>query len=137
MNDVPKDATGRETVGGRYVFHHLIWSTAVIDDNGEMPESQGLGLWPVHEVGRNADIFDPDAGRLIKAGSSIIYESTHLHSNGRDTKAKLRFGFKLHQRATSRNTAARCARSATGSTSTSSRTRPTSSCTPTSCSNGR
>jgi hypothetical protein len=41
-------------------------------------------------------VFDPGAGRLLKKGSYIIYESTHLHSNGRDTKARLRFGFKLH-----------------------------------------
>ena len=96
VNDVPSGDQGRETVGGRYVYHHLIWSTAVIEPGGEIPESQGLGGWPVHEVGRNADVFDPLAGRLLRAGSSIVYESTHLHSNGRDTKARLRFGFKLH-----------------------------------------
>jgi hypothetical protein len=96
VNDIPRDEKGRATVGGRYVFHHLIWSAAVLDESGEAPESQGLGLWPVHEVGRNADILDPDAGRELKANSSIIFESAHLHSNGRDTKAKLRFGFKLH-----------------------------------------
>jgi mono/diheme cytochrome c family protein len=97
VNDVPsRDESGRETVGQRYVYHHLIWSTAVIEPGGELPESQGLGGWPVHEVGRNADVFDPAAGRLLRANSSIVYESTHLHSNGRDTKARLRFGFKLH-----------------------------------------
>src|SRR5690348_15370118 len=25
VNDVPKDGSGRATVGGRYVFHHMIW----------------------------------------------------------------------------------------------------------------
>jgi len=96
VNDVPNDAQGRATVGQRYVYHHLIWSTAVLEEGGELPESTGLGGWPVHEVGRNADIFDPRAGRLLRANSNIIYESTHLHSNGRDTKSRLRFGFKLH-----------------------------------------
>ena len=96
VNDIPSGDQGRETVGARYVFHHLIWSAAVLEEGGELPESQGLGLWPVHEVGRNADVFDPRAGRELKANSSIIFESTHLHSNGRDTKARLRFGFKLH-----------------------------------------
>jgi hypothetical protein len=96
VNDVPSGDQGRETVGARYVFHHLIWSAQVIDENGELPESQGLGLWPVHEVGRNADVLDPKAGRMLKANSSIVFESAHLHSNGRDTKSRLRFGFKLH-----------------------------------------
>lgn len=96
INDIGGGDAGRDTVGQRYVYHHLIWSTAVIEPGGELPESTGLGGWPVHEVGRNADVFAPAAGRLLKANSSIIYESTHLHSNGRDTKSKLRFGFKLH-----------------------------------------
>jgi hypothetical protein len=95
VNDIPKDASGRSTVGQRYVYHHLIWTTAVIE-NGEEPPEEGLAGWPVHEVGRNADVFDPRAGRLLRANSSIIYQSTHLHSNGRDTKSRLRFGFKLH-----------------------------------------
>src|SRR4029077_2082885 len=51
--------------------------------------------WPVHEVGRNADFFDPLSARLLKAGSSIVSDSVHLHANGRDTKAHLEIGFKL------------------------------------------
>jgi mono/diheme cytochrome c family protein len=98
INDVPNNDQGRDTVGQRYVYHHLIWSTTVLVDGAEPPESSGLGGWPVHEVGRNPDVFDPAAGRLLKANSSIVYESTHLHSNGRDTRSKLRFGFKLHPR---------------------------------------
>ncbi len=95
INDIPAAEPGRPTVGQRYVYHHLIWSTLQLED-GEQSEGTGLGGWPVHEVGRNADVFDPLAGRLLKANSSIVYESTHLHANGRDTKSKLRFGFKLH-----------------------------------------
>ena len=105
VNDVPKSGTGRETVGGRYVFHHMIWSTRVLS---EVPENAELTLelvlsnpdavtpWPVHEVGRNPDVFDELSGRLLKAGSSIVSDSIHLHSNGRDTKAKLEVGFKFH-----------------------------------------
>src|SRR6059058_659261 len=72
VNDIPKDGSGRSTVGGRYVFHHMIWSTRV-GDNAEQnldPVDESGTSWPVHEVGRNADIFDPQAGRLLKAGSS-------------------------------------------------------------------
>jgi hypothetical protein len=50
----------------------------------------------VHEVGRNADLFDENAGRLLRAGSSLVSNSVHLHSNGRDTKAHLEIGFKFH-----------------------------------------
>lgn len=97
VNDIPPAEPGRSTVGQRYVYHHLIWSTLQLDDGEvERDATTGLGGWPVHEVGRNADVFDPRAGRLLKANSSIVYESTHLHSNGRDTKSRLRFGFKLH-----------------------------------------
>jgi hypothetical protein len=51
--------------------------------------------WPVHEVGRNADFFDPRAARLLKANSYIISDSIHLHSNGRDTTGHLEIGFKF------------------------------------------
>jgi len=90
VNDIPKDGGGRATVGGRYVFHHMIWGT---DQGG----GDGVNTpWPVHEVGRNADYFPPEAGRLLKAKSRIISNSVHLHSNGRDTTGHLELGFKFH-----------------------------------------
>jgi hypothetical protein len=105
VNDVPNAGTGRATVGGRYVFHHMIWSTRILKDvpeNAELSEAlvllggDSVTPWPVHEVGRNPDVFDERAGRLLKAGSSVVSDSVHLHSNGRDTKARLEIGFKLH-----------------------------------------
>ena len=105
VNDVDTHAgSGRQTVGGRYVFHHMIWSTRVMTDQDKNTEPDplfgslfdtGSTPWPVHEVGRNADFFGPDSARLLKAGSSIISDSVHLHSNGRDTKAHLEIGFKF------------------------------------------
>jgi hypothetical protein len=98
VNDIPKDGSGRATVGGRYVFHHMIWSTRVganAEQNLDPVDDSGTS-WPVHEVGRNADVFDPRAGRLLKAGSSVVSNSVHLHSNGRDTRAHLEIGFKFH-----------------------------------------
>ncbi len=100
VNDIKDGGMGnRSTVGGHYVFHHMIWSTRV-DSNPDVDDltaltSGGATSWPVHEVGRNADFFDPEAGRLLKAGSSIVSNSIHLHSNGRDTKAHLEVGFKF------------------------------------------
>lgn len=93
INDVGKGGDeGRETVGGRYIVHHMIWRTEAPDD-GEGPQ---VVPWPVHEVGRNPDMFDHRAGRLLRAGSSVVSESVHLHSNGRDTRAHLEIGFKFH-----------------------------------------
>ncbi|HXD18099.1 MAG TPA: hypothetical protein VN654_13875 [Vicinamibacterales bacterium] len=103
VNDVPTTREGnRATVGGRFVFHHMIWRTQVLDGKTDT-EQDPLAIfndeesvnWPVHEVGRNADFFDPKSARLLKAGSSIVSDSVHLHSNGRDTRAHLEIGFKL------------------------------------------
>jgi hypothetical protein len=99
VNDVPvSDGSGRATVGGRYVWHHLIWRTQVLEEGetGNGVRDEEATSWPVHEVGRNPDIFDPRAGRLLRAGSWIVSDSVHLHSNGRDTKAHLEIGFKFH-----------------------------------------
>jgi len=95
VNDVDNQAgTGRDTVGGRYIFHHMIWGTAQFNEEGE--RESGLTIpWPVHEVGRNADIFDEDAGRLLRANSWIVSDSVHLHSNGKDTTGHLEVGFRF------------------------------------------
>ena len=102
VNDMDVGGSGRQTVGGRYVFHHMIWGTRVIrgpegseDDPRLAILSGGATPWPVHEVGRNADYFGTDSARLLQAGSSLVSDSIHLHSNGRDTKAHLEIGFKF------------------------------------------
>ncbi len=96
VNDIPRDGAS-STVGGRFVFHHLNYSSHVVEV--EQPEAftgDTTTVWPVHEVGRNADIFPPDAGRILAAGSVLNLETAHLHSNGGETKAYLEFAFKLH-----------------------------------------
>ena len=85
-------APDRDTIGGLYVIHHLVM-TAVGPDGKPPAEA---GFWPVHEVGRNADIFHPDAGKLLQAGSKFLFPSAHLHSNGRHTRAHLEIGLKFH-----------------------------------------
>jgi hypothetical protein len=96
FNDVEIGGSGRQTVGGRFVFHHMIWSTTVAAPGQSAPAPAGASLaWPVHEVGRNADVFDPRSAKLLKAGSWVVSDSIHLHSNGRDTKAHLEIGFKF------------------------------------------
>jgi hypothetical protein len=104
VNDVDLHAGGgRATVGGRFVVHHMIWRTQVLDpakadvipDAPSILADEESVNWPVHEVGRNPDFFDPKSARLLKAGSYVISDSVHLHSNGRDTRAHLEIGFKL------------------------------------------
>ena len=103
VNDIDAHSKDvRSTVGGHYVFHHMIWSTRVLGDAATEANRDPLAFdtdgstgWPVHEVGRNADFFDPKAARLLKAGSSVVTDSVHLHSNGRDTTAHLEVGFKF------------------------------------------
>ncbi|HJO12627.1 MAG: hypothetical protein QGG67_11410 [Gammaproteobacteria bacterium] len=85
------------TVGGRFIFHHMLWGTAQLDSEGNL-ERQFTAPFPVHEVGRNADFFDDGAGKLLRAGSAIYSDSVHLHSNGRDTTAHLEVGFRFHDR---------------------------------------
>jgi hypothetical protein len=94
VNDIRKAEDGRKTVGARYVFHHMIWTTAVTGDQASLDSAgEGSGNWPVHEVGRNADIFPDAAGKLLRANSSVVFSSAHIHSNGQDVKAHLLYGF--------------------------------------------
>jgi hypothetical protein len=51
--------------------------------------------WPIHEIGRNPDVFPDSAGRLLAAGSILHLNASHVHANGHDTHAHLEFGFKF------------------------------------------
>jgi len=91
VNDLDKSG-GRQTIGGRFIVHHLIWSAISGDGNSTAaPET-----WPIGEVGRNADFFDPEAGKLLRAGSKLVFPSAHLHAPGADTTAHVEFAFKFH-----------------------------------------
>jgi hypothetical protein len=88
VNDIPRGAT--TTVGGRYAFHHMTYASVVPGAGGA---GEGVTNWPIHEVGRNPDVFPAEAARLLAANSSLSLDAYHLHSNGRETKAHLEFGF--------------------------------------------
>lgn len=91
VNDIEP---GANTVGGRNIVHHMIWSTQVFNEEGR---SDGLQVsWPVHEIARNPDIFDPDGGRLLRANSHVVSNSVHLHSPGPDATGHLLIGFRFH-----------------------------------------
>ncbi|MSR10348.1 MAG: cytochrome c [Gammaproteobacteria bacterium] len=93
VNDIPPDA-GNGTVGGRYVMHHVTYTSGRLSADGNEIEGEEVS-WPIHEVGRNADIFPEKAGRLLAANSALSLGAAHMHSNGRDTNAYLEFGIKF------------------------------------------
>lgn len=82
---------GAAFTAGLGVIHHGT-VTVVGADGRPVPGS----CCAAHEVGRNADIFDPKAGKLMPAGSSIAFNSMHLHANGRDTTFHAEIAFKFH-----------------------------------------
>ena len=92
VNDVPRGGK-TTTVGGRYVFHHMTYQSVIMGEQGSADEL--ASSWPIHEVGRNADIFPPEAGRLLQANSALALTAGHVHANGRETKAHLEFAFKF------------------------------------------
>jgi hypothetical protein len=93
VNDIPKTGS-TNTVGGRYAFHHMTYSSVVPGERGG-DNAETETSWPIHEVGRNADVFPVEAGRLLAANSALALSAYHLHSNGRETKAHLEFAFKF------------------------------------------
>ncbi len=92
-----REGPRRNTVGGLFVIHHAIMEV-VAPESGEGEDALRAGGWPAHEVGRNADFFDPEAGKLFKAGSRLRFDNVHLHANGAHTRARLDIGFKFHPR---------------------------------------
>src|SRR5262245_38637727 len=92
VNDIPRGGT-TNTVGGRYVFHHMTYSSVIQGERASTEE--GSSSWPIHEVGRNADIFPAEAGRLLQANSALSLAAGHIHANGRETNAHLEFAFRF------------------------------------------
>ena len=78
----------RGGTGGKFIFHHATMSSISNGSSG--------GNWPAHEVGRNAEVFDPEVGRLLQADAQFAFPSVHMHANGEDTTAHLRVAFKFH-----------------------------------------
>ena len=93
VNDSQGKSARGSTVGALYLFHHAAYAAMAPGGRGG-----NIAVFPVHEVGRNADIFDDTAGRLLPANSMLLFQSVHLHANGTDTKAHLEVAFKFHPR---------------------------------------
>jgi hypothetical protein len=74
---------------GFRVVHHA--DTNLIED-----EDDPVGLFlNEYAVGKNADIFPANAGRLVKAGSKIHF-NLHLHPDGEPTPVQISVGLQLY-----------------------------------------
>jgi hypothetical protein len=77
---------------GYKVVHHC--TTNLIEDPVEDP----VGLFlNEYAVGKNADIFPGNSGRLIKAGSKIHF-NIHLHPDGEETPVQMSLALKVYPR---------------------------------------
>jgi hypothetical protein len=71
------------------VVHHF--TTNLVED----PEDDPIGLFfNEYALGKNGDIFPPNSGRLIKAGSKINF-NLHLNTRGEETPVTVQLGFKV------------------------------------------
>jgi hypothetical protein len=88
-------AVETKPVKGYKVVHHVVTTMRHDDDaaDGDGP-SPGVFL-NEYALGKNGDIFQPDSGRLIKAGSKINF-NLHLHSVGEETPANVALALKFY-----------------------------------------
>ena len=94
FNDVP-EGTANETVGGLYIWHHMTYSAGVLNEDGTDIDPETRVRLPIHEIGRNGDVMNSEAGILLAANSALDLGAGHLHANGRETTAHLEFGFRF------------------------------------------
>src|SRR5712691_7512871 len=74
---------------GFKVVHHA--TTNLVED----PEDDPIGLFlNEYAVGKNADLFPENSGRLMRAGSKI-HLNLHLHPYGQETPVSVSVGFKF------------------------------------------
>jgi hypothetical protein len=72
------------------VVHHF--TTNLVED----PEEDPVGLFlNEYALGKNGDVFPPDSGRLIKAGTKINF-NLHLNPRGEETPVSVKLGLKVY-----------------------------------------
>jgi hypothetical protein len=71
------------------VVHHF--TTNLVEDQDDDP----IGLFfSEYALGKNGDVFPPNSGRLIKAGSKINF-NLHLNTRGEETPVTVQLGFRV------------------------------------------
>ena len=97
------DADGRAALG-LFVVHHAVIGAdrlentlAPLDCGNETTcANDDRQFWLVHELGQNATIYPDEVGVTLPADSVITFNSMHLHSIGREVRARLDVGFTFH-----------------------------------------
>ena len=99
------DDAGRAALG-LFVVHHAVLTAEPPEDPGG-PADCGAQTFCgerddeftlVHELGQNPTVYPDEVGVKLSAGSVITFNSMHLHSVGREVRARLDVGFTLHPR---------------------------------------
>jgi mono/diheme cytochrome c family protein len=72
------------------VTHHF--TTNLVED----PDEDPIGLFlNEYALGKNGDVFPPNSGRLIKAGTKINF-NLHLNPRGEETPVRVKLGLKVY-----------------------------------------
>lgn len=88
--DVYVQAIQTRPITGYNVVHHF--DTNIVED----PQADPIGLFlSEYAIGKAADVYPANAGRLIKAGS-LIHFQIHLHADVKDTPVSVEVGMKLY-----------------------------------------
>ena len=99
------DDAGRAALG-LFVVHHAVLTAEPPEDTGGPADcgaqtfcgEQDDEFTLVHELGQNPTVYPDEVGVKLSAGSVITFNSMHLHSVGREVRARLDVGFTLHPR---------------------------------------
>ena len=103
VSDLKKGSLGPEAGRGKtsmFVFHHASVSLASDDPDVERDGEAGGGGLSLHEVGRNGDVFNLDAGKVVPKNAMFSWNG-HIHAPGipgADRSAWLELGIHLHPR---------------------------------------
>jgi hypothetical protein len=82
-----------DSVAGYKVVHHAhqYMVAADLSENPSWTSSNGDISLNEYSIGKKADIFPDDSGRLIKAGGKVRF-NVHMHPSGEETKLRVGVG---------------------------------------------
>ena len=97
------DSAGRADLS-LFVVHHAVITAKAPEEavrpvncgNASACPSNDDEFWITYELGQNATIFPDEVGYTLPAESYVTFSSMHLHSIGREVRARLDVGFTLH-----------------------------------------
>ncbi|MGD1096770.1 MAG: hypothetical protein ABSB35_32855 [Bryobacteraceae bacterium] len=95
---------GQGVPGSLYAIHHANVAIVKPGDESDLGDPEDLGgadsgdRLPIHEVGRNGDVFPDDAAKLLPAHAIFVFDNVHVHSAGvpgSERKTRLDIGLRL------------------------------------------